>query len=214
MSILRLRIFDGTRQPFSSPGQFLVTITDGNKTQRVRDFFPGNDIPFDLPFFDNFGDNYTVLVWADGFQQAGFTPVILSDQDATTLDVMLISKDPGFSFVNARWNDANATYPFLGSDVANAVGEARYDDLLDKAEKSLACLLNLGEAMSQINLQQGTPLDYIKQVLWDVDHYRAQERFYAWCYARLIDQVKDAARAGKFAVEHNPGPFPPGAPSS
>ena len=171
MSKLQLRIFDGTRQPFSAPAKFLVTITDGNKNQRVQDYYQANDITFDdLPFFDNFGDNYTVLVWADGFQQAGFTPVTLSDQDPTTLDVMLIGKNPGFSFVNARWNDANASYPFLGSDVSNADGEARFDNLLDKAEKSLACLLNLGEAMSQINLSQGTPLDYIKQALWDVDH--------------------------------------------
>jgi hypothetical protein len=215
MSKLQLRIFDGTRQPFSAPAKFLVTITDGNKNQRVQDYYQANDITFDdLPFFDNFGDNYTVLVWADGFQQAGFTPVTLSDQDPTTLDVMLIGKNPGFSFVNARWNDANASYPFLGSDVSNADGEARFDNLLDKAEKSLACLLNLGEAMSQINLSQGTPLDYIKQALWDVDHYPAQDRFFAWCDARLVDQVRDAARAGTFAVENNPGTFHPGATSS
>lgn len=214
MSKLHLRIFDGTRQPFSAPAQFLVTITDGNKTQRVRDFYKESNITFELPFFDNFGDNYTVLVWADGYQQAGFAPVILSDQDPTTLDVMLISTNPGFSFVNARWNDANARYPFLGNDVSNAVGESRYDDLLDKAEKSLACLLNIGEAMSQIYLSQGTPIDYIKQLRWDAPYYLAQDRFYAWCDARLIDQVRDAARAKNFAVENIPGTFHPGATSS
>src|ERR1017187_4730056 len=95
MSKLQLRIFDGSREPFSAPAQFLVTITDGNKTQRVQDYYQANDITFDLPFFNNFGDNYTVLVWADGFQQAGFTPVTLSDQAAKVLDIMLIPKDPG-----------------------------------------------------------------------------------------------------------------------
>ena len=102
----------------------------------------------------------------------------------------------------------------MGSDVSNSDGEARYDNLLDKAEMSLACLLNLGEAMSQINLAEGTPLDYIKQVLWDADHYPARDRFFAWCDARLVDQVRDAARAGNFAVENNPGTFHPGATSS
>jgi len=111
MSTLQIRIFDGTRQLFSAPAQFLVTITDGNKTQRVRNFYPDNDITFDLPFFDNFGDNYTVLVWADGYQQAGFTPVTLSDQAAKVLDIMLIPKDPGFSFAAARWDAVSASYP-------------------------------------------------------------------------------------------------------
>lgn len=214
MSRLQLRIFDGTRQPFSAPAQFLVTITDGNRKQHIRNFYQANEIPFDLPFFDNFGDKYSVVVWADGFQQAGFAPVVLSDNYSRTLDVMLISTKPGFSFVNARWNDANERYPFLGSDVSNAEGEARYDDLLDKTEKSLACLLNISEAMSQLFLSEGTPLDYIKQLRWDAPYYPAQDRFYAWCDRRLIDQVKDAARAGKFAVENNPGLFHAGATSS
>jgi hypothetical protein len=33
-----------------------------------------------LPFFDNLFDNYTVLVSADGYQQAGYVPVKLSNQ--------------------------------------------------------------------------------------------------------------------------------------
>jgi len=172
-----------------------------------------NDITFDLPFFDNLGDNYTVVVWARGCKQAGFAPVILSDQYLKTLDIMLISDEPGFSFVDARWDSAMSRYPFLGSDVDHAAGAARYDNLLE-AEKPLACLLNLGEAMSQISLSQGTPLDYIKQLRWDASYAPAQDRFFAWCDCRLIDQVKNAAAAREFAVENNPGLFHPGATSS
>jgi hypothetical protein len=214
MSKLQLRVFDGTRQLFSAPAQFLVTITDGNQTQQVRDYFPDNDLTFDLPFFDNFGDNYTVVVWAKGYKQAGFMPVTLSEQYLKTLDIMLIPDQPGFSFVDARWDEANTLYPFLGSDVDNATGAARYDNLLDKTPKSLACLLNIFEAMSQIALSQGTPLDYIKQLRWDAPYAPAQDRFYAWCDRGLIDQVKNAAAAGEFAVENNPGLFHPGATSS
>ena len=214
MSKLQLRVFDGTRQLFSAPAQFLVTITDGNRTQQVRDYYQENDITFDLPFFDNFGDNYTVVVWAKGYKQAGFTPVTLSDQYLKTLDIMLIPDKPGFSFVDARWDPARVLYPFLGSDVDNATGAARYDNLLDQTPKSLACLLNISEAMSQIALSQGTPLDYIKQLRWDAPYAPAQDRFYAWCDSRLIDQVKNAAAAGEFAVENNPGLFHPGATSS
>jgi hypothetical protein len=214
VSELQLRIFDGSRQLFSAPAQFLVTITDGNRTQHIRNFYPNNDMTFDLPFFDNFGDDYTAVVWANGFKQAGFSPVLLSDQYLKTLDIMLISNDPGFSFVDAPWDVVNARYPFLGSDVDNAAGAARYGNLLDNTEKSLACLLNICEAMSQISLSQGTPLDYIKQLCWDAPYAPAQDRFFAWCDSRLIDQVKSAAEAGQFAVENNPGFFHPGATSS
>ena len=214
MSKLQLRIFDGTRQLFSAPAQFLITITDGNQTQHIRNYYPNNDITFDLPFFDNFGDEYSVVVWAKGCKQAGFMPVTLSDQYLKVLDIMLIPEVPGFSFVDARWPAASALYPFLGSDVDNATGEARYETILDQSPKVLACILNLGEAMSQIALSQGTPLDYIKQLCWDVPYAPAQDRFFAWCDSRLIDQIKEAAAAGSFAVENNPGLFHPGATSS
>jgi hypothetical protein len=71
-STLHLRIFDGTRQLFSKRAKFLVTITDGNQTQHIRDYYTSNDLTFDnLPFFDNLGDHYSVIVWAEGYQQAG-----------------------------------------------------------------------------------------------------------------------------------------------
>ncbi len=195
MSKLELRIFDGSRQLFSPPAQFLVTIFDGNQKQLFSDFVTSNPTPFDLPFYDNFGDNYRVIVSSDNYRDAGFVPVVLSNQYTRTLDIMLLPKDPGFSFVNARWQAAAAQYPFLANGVDNATGEARYEMLLDQQEKSLACFLNLAEAMSQIHLAQGTPLDYIKQVRWDAPYAPAQDRFFAWCDPKLIDQVKLAAAA-------------------
>ena len=211
-SALRLRIFDGTRQLFAAPAQFLITITDGNRTQHVRQFYPNNDITFTLPFFDNFGDLYTVVVWAKGYQQAGYTPVKLSNTFTRTLDIMLISDTPGFSFVNARFPAASTAYPFLAAGADNPAGEARYDKLVEQ-EKPLACLLNLAEAMSQIQLTQGTPLTYIKQLIWDGPNAPAQDRFFAWCDPELINQIKSAP-PGQFAVELDPGAFHPGATSS
>ena len=214
-SSLHLRIFDGSRQLFSSSAQFLVTIVDGNQTQQVRQNYSQHDITFNgLPFYDNLFDNYTVVVSADGYQQAGFVPVKLSCRYLTTQDIMLIPNDPGFSFVSARWQAANSKYPFIGAGVDNAAGEQRYDDLLENTEKSLACLLNLCEAMTHIALPQGTPLDYIKQLRWDAPYAPAQDRFFAWCDVALIDQVKVAATRGLFAVENAPGIFHPGATSS
>jgi hypothetical protein len=167
MSKLRLRIFDGSRKLFSGAADFRVTITDGNNTQHVRDYFQSNELPFDLPFFDNFGDNYTVIVWTKGYKQAGFVPVLLSDAYEKTPDIMLVPDDPGFSFADAKWDIIAPLYPFLGAGVDAGAAATRYGDLIENTEESLACILNLCEAMRQIVLSQGTPLDYIKQLRWD-----------------------------------------------
>src|SRR5215472_7620640 len=131
VSKLELRIFDGARQLFAAPANFLITITDGNQVQRYRNFRTENQIVFDLPFFDNFGDNYGVVVWADGYQQAGFMPVTLSDTYTKTLDVMLIPKQPNYSFVNAPWNDVKVLYPFLASGADDPAGAARYQNVVN-----------------------------------------------------------------------------------
>ncbi len=74
--------------------------------------------------------------------------------------------------------------------------------------------------MSQINLAQGTPLTYIKQLIWDGDPLPtgaeppAPDRFFAWCDTALIDQVKQAAAKGLFAAEFDPGLLHKGATSS
>jgi hypothetical protein len=214
VSKLRLRIFDGSREPFSNAAKFLVTLTDGHQTQHERNYFESNDMLFELPFFNGPGDRYSVIVWAEGYKQAGFAPVVLSDHYLKTLDIMLVPENPGFSFAQAPWLTAKARYPFIASDLDDVAGKQRYESLLESSHASLACLLNLGEAMSQIALSQGSPLDYIKQMRWDGLYAPAQDRFFAWCDARLIDQVKIAAAAKEFAVENNPGLFHPGATSS
>jgi hypothetical protein len=104
MSKLPLRIFDGSRKLFSVTANFLVTITDGNQMQHLRDYFSSSALPFELPLSDNPGDNYTVVVWAEDYKQAGFTSVLLSDAYEKNLDIMLVQDDPGFSFAGARWD--------------------------------------------------------------------------------------------------------------
>jgi len=72
LSQLQLRIFDGTRQPFHLPANFLVTITDGQQTQHFRDFIKVNECTFELPFFDNAFDNYSVVVFVKRLQAGWF----------------------------------------------------------------------------------------------------------------------------------------------
>ncbi len=212
MSQLTLRIFDGTRNLFAAPAQFLITITDGNQKQLVRDYFNAPTQAFDLPFYDNFGDLYSVVVWANGYRQVGFAPVKLSDSTPTTLDLMLVANDPGFSFVNARWDTVFQKFPFLGGDTTATAAQTRYENLLDQKPPVIACFLNLVEAMSQIFLASGTPLAYIKQMRWDMPPQ--QDRFFAYCDAELVNQVRDAANHGLFSQESAASVFHPGATNS
>src|SRR5262249_52107044 len=145
-----------------------------------------------LPFFDNFGDNYRVVISADGYYGAGFVPVHLSPANPITLDLMLLPKKNRFNFAGAGWDRIKTVYTFLASGASDADGRARYTRLIENKPKALASLLNLCTAMGQIFLSAGTPLTYIKQVIWD--DTLAQDRFFAYCDPRLLDLVKSAAQ--------------------
>src|SRR5258708_12619515 len=74
---------------------------------------------------------------------------------------------------------------------------------MENKPKSLASLLNITTSMTQIPFGDGsTPLDYLKVMKWD-DSF-AQDRFFAYCDAKLIDQVRAAAAKGEFAPGLNP----------
>ena len=213
-STLTINVFDGTRQPFPKGKDILYTITDGRQVTRFRkDVFTPTIIATGLPFYnDAIGDNYAVIAFCSGYKQAGFVPVKLSPLTPATIDLMLIPNDPQFNFADGQWKAVQPKFPFLGGDVPDAQAQQRYEDLMEKKPLSLASLLNLCTAMSQIYLRAGTPLDYIKQVIWDAT--LAQDRFFAWCDAKLIDEVRYAAVHGLFAPEAAPWLFHPGASES
>src|ERR1700691_5590744 len=73
--LVNINVFDGTRQPISQGKQLLVTVHDGAQNQLFRDGLPGPYIAMRLPVHNNFADNYSIVVSADGFEQAGFQPV-------------------------------------------------------------------------------------------------------------------------------------------
>ena len=211
-SRLQVRIFDGSRQVFAAPADFLITIFDGNQKQIHRDFHKEAILDFDCPFYDNFGDLYSVTAWCKGHRQAGFVPVKLSNEIPTTLDIMLVADDPGFSFVNARWPNVASKFAFLCSDTDSATAQARYENLMEDTPKVIACFLNLAAAMGQIFLATGTPLDYIKEIRWD--RAPQQDRFFAYCDAALVGQVRDAASKGQFSREPGSAVLHPGSTNS
>jgi hypothetical protein len=214
---MRITIFSGTRQQFPSGENVLLTVRDGNQQQVFRDYVNEPSLTLSgLPFHDNFGDNYTVVAWAKGYAQAGFTPIKVTPAPLASLDLMLMHEDARFNFSEAPWgvirkNPGYATLLTAGSASLDAARE-RYMDVLENRSSALACFFNLVTAMAEIHLASGSPLDYIREVIWDETF--AQDRFFAWADRGLVDQVIRAAANGLFAPEPGTAVFHPGATRS
>lgn len=214
-SSLMVNVFDGTRQLIKTPIDLLIRLIDGNQKQIITMTAKKASVLFKkLPFYDNYGDNYTVVVSADGYLQAGFTPVKLSKGTVQHIDLMLIPSDGSFNFSQARWETLRATRPILFSLLSRGIGNAkeRYGQLMEDQPETLAGLLNITTAMADIDLPTGNPLIYLKELLWE-DSMK-QDRFLAWTNKSLLDQVKRAAAEGIFAPEFGTSLFHPGATCS
>jgi hypothetical protein len=212
---LVLNVFNGTRRPISSDVNILVTLRDGTPKQIHRDHHHGPSIPFSVPFYDNFGDNYTVIAFADHYQQAGFHPVRVHKDTEQQIDLMLLPSRTSFNFSSASWDQLGANNAELrklleAGSVDSAAAEARYNQLMDVHPKCLACLLNISTAMAQVNLSDGTPFRYLKRLMWDGDFIR-QDRFFAYADVALLAEVRRAANEGKFSREPLQNLLHPGA---
>ncbi len=220
-----LNIFDGSRRPIG-PGvkNLLVRIIDGNQKQLFSDFRSGSSFQFQVPFYDNFGDSYTVIASADRCKQAGFTPVSVSRTLPQALDLMLLPNNGSFRFSNASWINVQQTYPEIHSILTRgaateADAQARYENLMEKDPAALASFWNLITAMTDIDLPSGNPVSYLKQLIWqDIPERNisapARDRFYAYADKALVSQVHLAAQQNEFAPEMDPATFHKGATSS
>ena len=213
-ALIQLNVFDGTRRPFPRGQSLLVRISDGAQRRVEEDFFKKSSLQFAVPFSDNFRDNYTVLVTCDGYRDAGFFPVKISPDLPAIVDLMLISKKAKYQFLS--WDQLETNYKkfadFLNCDDDEAATSEHYEGLRQDRQPALGSLLNLTAAMSVIQLPSGTPLDYFKQIEWDAS--LAQDRFFGFADAELVNQVKTATAQSEFAPEPSPGLFHPDATSS
>lgn len=218
---LNINIFSGARTPLPPGTEALLTVRDGNqKTLSLpNNGFVSNSsiIIDDLPFYNNFGDNYAVIASASGYQQAGFFPVTVDPSHPAVVDIMLVKKDPVFNFRNATWSLLNQNHPAFAELLAagaadDAAAADRYGQLMENQAPVLACYFNLVTAMSQIQLPVKTPLDYIPELIWDST--MKQDRFFAWATPALIDQVIQAAAQGQFSPEVGTAFFHSGATRS
>src|SRR4051812_3240997 len=214
---LTVNLFSGARTPFPGTTEVLLTVIDGNQKEVHRDSHKASSITLQgLPFHDNFADDYTVLAWAKGYSQAGITPVKVSQRITAVADIMLMKKNGGYNFSDGKWDQLGRTRPeftrvLAAGTATDAAARGRYTDLMEARPASLACIFNLFTAMEQIHLPDRTPLQYLKQMIWD---RVSQDRFFAWCDRRLIDQVVRCVEAKTFVPEPGTSLFHPGATRS
>jgi hypothetical protein len=212
---LTVNLFSGARTVLPNGTEVLLTVTDGNQKQVHRDFHRASSITLEgLPFHDNFGDNYTVLASAKGYRQAGITPVKVSPRLNAIADLMLLKSEASYNFRDAKWETLvkkRPEYARILSAGAASTARERYSQLLEGRPAVLACLFNVLAAMEQIHLPDGTPLKYLRELIWERCD---QDRFFAWADRTLVDQVVRSAESGQFAPEPGVALFHPGATRS
>jgi hypothetical protein len=217
---IRIRVFDGTRQSFPL-NQILVRVIDGREKRLIEDFFDKPEIVIrDIAPEDNFADNYTIIVTRGGYRDSGFFPVKIASSAVSAVDVMLIPKKTKYNFAAASWDalknsakrNERQVWQLLAAGIPEAEAKAHYESLTSSKPQSVAALLNITTAMSQILLPKGTPLDYLKELKWDDS--LAQDRFFAYGDPELLNQTRLAWQQGKFAPEHGSSAFHSGATAS
>jgi hypothetical protein len=196
-----VNVFDGSRQAMPQDKQILLTVRDGAQNQLFRNFVNSSSVKMELPFHNNFRDDYTIVAFADGYEQAGFLPVAIGPNAPSELDLMLLPRNGTFHFAGARWTDVLTQKPLLVKIfAASMTGDASdaYGDLMEDHPDRLACLLNITTAMQQISLPQNSPLDYFKTL--DLTAL-APDRILGFADAKLVDQVWLAAQQGEFDTQ-------------
>jgi prepilin-type processing-associated H-X9-DG protein len=211
-------VYDGARKLMPAGTEVLYTIRDGNQKTIIRDYHRSSQMSFtSLPFYNNFGDNYSVIAWADGHVQAGFTPVRVSPYTPQRVDLMLLRKDATYHFGGATWKIVQAKRPTLARVLAadatsgNAARD-RYADHVEHRPAALACVLNVATALEQIHLRTGTPLDHVHRIVQD--ETMQQDRFFAYAGPELLELVREAVPFGVFDPQPGSGLLHPGATAS
>jgi hypothetical protein len=199
--IVTINVFDGKRQAIPQGTQILLTVFDGAQNQLFRNYVDGPSVTLELPFHNNLADNYSIIAFANGYEQAGFQPVAISPNAPGQLDLMLLPNKGAFHFAGAQWTDIVTKKPLVTQIFAASVtgsATAAYGALIEDHPDHLACLLNISTAMQQISLPQNSPLDYFKT--FDVPAL-APDRIFGYADAALVDQVRLAAQQGEFDTQ-------------
>jgi len=219
-----LNVFDGQRRLVAPGTKLLVRIIDGNQKFIVDRYYDGPSIRFDgLPFYDNFGDNYTVIVWTDGYRQAGFTPVKISNKPEAmpVLDLMLLPSKELIDFTNASFDAlklANSPiYFLLLSGDAEPVARARWEALMKNDPLAAICILNISTALLDAKLGSGSPvLPFVRRIIFDLSSKEkpSKSRFFGYADKRLVEELNGEVKRGTWQADPGSFVFHPGSTAS
>lgn len=206
-----LTLVDGDGRPFT--GQVLLHIQNGQDVAPRMLDVTGPSVMLRVPFHDGVGDHYAISASSDGYRDNGCffradTKVLAEPK------LLMIRRDPHPRF--AGWEVLKETHPnvvaLIGLGESEVAAEALYSDLVENRPDSLACFLNLVQAMAEIDLNGRNPLSYFKAICWDGTF--AQDRFFGYVDPALISAVREAAEKGAFAEEKDCAHFHPGSTCS
>jgi hypothetical protein len=221
-----LNVYDGQRQLLDKAVRWSAQAIDGRgldgrKTLTFANLKGGSQL-LNVPFFDNFGDNYTIVVDADGFQTAAWRPVTVSDAGAVTADILLLPNSGAFNFARATWDQLSQLRPNVAKMIRAccpdpATAAAMYSDACESNSAPMACFLNLVTAMADMQLPSGkNPLDYYWSVGWpsgdpatadwnqQFDNLMKQDRMFCYVDQAILPDVRAANALGAFSKELNP----------
>ena len=203
--------FNGQMQPFTSP--LLLRIRNNAGVDFTSSNVSGPNIYIKIPFHNGPGDKYTVIASAAGYRDAGY---IFTANSRILAEVKLLIIRNSRKFLFLDWDEFKVEYPvsaaFLGTGASDAAARSNYSALRKSNPAALACLLNLTQAMSEIDLGGVSPLSFFKEILWD--NSLAQDRFFGYADPAIASALRTAASRGDFAEEKDSGKFHPGATSS
>jgi hypothetical protein len=221
-----LHVYDGKRQLLDKSVRWSATATDGRAPDTRKPWgFPnqhGGSQLLSVPFFDNFGDNYTILVAADGFQSNAWRPVTVSGMGPVTADMMLLPNHGDFNFAGAKWDQLSQSLPNVAKMIRAccpdpAAAAAMYANAYESNPLAIACFLNLVTAMADMQLPSGkNPLDYYWNVGWpsgdpttadwnqQFDSVMKQDRMFCYVDQAILADVRAANAQGAFSKEVNP----------
>lgn len=194
--------------------------SDGQKTLQFPNLRGASQV-LSVPFFDNFGDMYTVIASVAGCNDSAWYPVHVNDAKPTDLSLMFLPKDGAPHFANATWDKLSQARPGVASIIQRGCGDAqgaadKYAEVMEKRPAPLACFLNIVTALSDMVLPSGkSPLDYYWNVAWpqgdpssadwvtQLDNVLKQDRFFCYVDQAIIADVRSAVGQG-FSQEPDP----------
>jgi len=221
-----LNVYDGRRQLLDKSVHWSAQAIDGRSlNERKTLTFPnlsGGSVLLNVPFFDNFGDDYTIIVNADGFEMGAWRPVRVSKLAPVTMDILLLPRKGALHFAGATWDKVSALRPNVAkmiraSSPTPQAAAAMYAGGFEKRPASIGCFLNLVTAMADLQLPSGkNVLDYYWNVCWpqgdpntpawiqQFDGVMKQDRFFCYVDQAILADVQAGAKLGAFSKEPSP----------